>query len=56
MKSQIDIDGLLTPIPGDNPAGEDLRYNSTYDEIKEARRADDQLERGVWQRDLKTAD
>ena len=56
MKSQIDIDALLTVIPGDNPAGEDLRYTSTYDDIKEARRADDQLERGDWQRDLKTSD
>jgi predicted component of type VI protein secretion system len=41
MKRTIDIDALLTPIPGENPAGEDLRYTPVYDDIKEARRADD---------------
>ena len=29
---------LLDPIPGDNPAGQDIRYGKIYDEIKEARR------------------
>jgi type VI secretion system protein ImpA len=52
----IDIDALLAPIPGDNPAGEDLRYAPVYDEIKEARRADDPLDRGEWDHELKTAD
>lgn len=52
----IDIDSILTPIPGDNPAGEDLRYTATYEELKEARRADDPLDRGQWQREIKTAD
>ncbi|MFH0730428.1 MAG: type VI secretion system protein TssA [Pseudomonadota bacterium] len=52
----IDIQPILTPIPGDNPAGEDLRYTGTYEELKEARRADDPLDRGDWQRDIKTAD
>jgi len=52
----IDIETFLAPIPGDNPAGEDLRYTATYEELKEARRADDPLERGDWQRDIKTAD
>jgi type VI secretion system protein ImpA len=52
----IDIDAILAPIPGDNPAGEDLRYSPTYDEIKEARREDDQLDRGDWARDIKTSD
>ncbi len=41
MKEPIEIDALLAPIPGDNPAGEDLRYSQVYEEIKEARRADD---------------
>lgn len=44
------------PIPGDNPAGADLRYAPIYDDIKEARRADDLLDRGDWSRELKTAD
>lgn len=56
MKRVIDIDAILVPIPGDNPAGEDLRYSPVYDEIKEARRADDLLDRGDWQREIKTAD
>jgi type VI secretion system protein ImpA len=38
MKSKIDANALLSPLPGENPAGKDLRYTATYDEIKEARR------------------
>ena len=56
MKREIDIDVILSPIPGDNPAGEDLRYAPTYDEIKEARRADDPFDRGDWDREIKTSD
>lgn len=52
----LDLATLLAPIPGDHPAGESLFYTDTYDAIKEARRADDTLEQGEWQRDLKTAD
>jgi len=52
----IDLEALLAPIPGENPAGEALRYAGTYDAIKEARRADDDLARGDWQEDLKVAD
>jgi len=33
-------DDLLTPIPGDNPAGVDLRDDNIWDVIKEARRWD----------------
>ncbi len=55
-KRVIDIDAILVPIPGENPAGEDLRYSLVYDEIKEARRADDPLDRGDWQREVKTSD
>jgi len=54
--SVIDIDGLLQPISGENPSGESLRYSGLYDEIAEARRADDTLDRGEWQGELKTAD
>ena len=56
MKHTIDIDAILSPIPGENPAGEDLRYAPIYDEIKEARRADDILNRGDWDREIKTSD
>jgi type VI secretion system protein ImpA len=50
---------LLTPIPGLNPSGEDLRYNSQdpiHDKIKEARREDEDLPAGVWARERKIAD
>ena len=56
MKRTIDIDAILAPLPGDNPAGENLRYAPVYDEIKEARRADDPLDRGDWDREIKTSD
>lgn len=53
--SVIDLDALLQPIPGDNPSGESLRYSGLYDEISEARRADDNLDQGAWQTELKVA-
>ena len=56
MTSQLEIQKLLEPIPGPNPAGENLRYAEVYDQIKEARRADDPLSQGEWQTELKTAD
>ncbi len=52
----LDFDALLAPIDGDNPAGESLRYDGTYDQIKEARREDEVLAQGDWSRDLKVAD
>ena len=56
MRTQIDIAALLAPIPGDDPVGEELRYSKVYDDIKEARRADDILPQGQWQREIKTSD
>src|SRR5262249_18925570 len=50
------LETLLAPIPGDNPAGENLTYDAVVDEIREARRADEDLEQGEWKRDLKAAD
>ncbi|MGP8247230.1 MAG: type VI secretion system protein TssA [Bryobacteraceae bacterium] len=47
---------LLAPIPGDNPAGQNLRYAPVYDKIKEARREDDEGPQGVWQHERKLAD
>ena len=49
-------DDLLKPIPGDAPAGADLRYDPLYDRIKEARREDDDAPQGDWQIARKTAD
>jgi type VI secretion system protein ImpA len=49
---------LLNPIPGDNPCGADVRYDTKlllYDKIKEARRQDDALAQGDWQHERKLA-
>lgn len=49
-------DNILQPVAGDNPCGADLRYQPVYDQIKEARREDDDADQGVWQRARKMAD
>jgi len=54
---QIEIDDLLQPIAGPNPAGESLRYEGTYDRIAEARREDDpKLSQGIYKTAHKRAD
>jgi type VI secretion system protein ImpA len=52
----IDIESLLQPISADAPAGADLRYAPITEQIKEARRQEDELTQGVWQREVKVAD
>jgi type VI secretion system protein ImpA len=48
---------LLKPIPGSDPAGESLRYEGAYEEIRTARQEDDPVvTRGVWVAPLKRAD
>ena len=37
----LDFTTLLNPIDGENPSGQSLRYDGTYDQIKEARREDE---------------
>jgi len=49
-------DDLLTPIPGANPSGANLRYDPVYDKIKEGRREEDDAPQGEWQRERKAAD
>jgi type VI secretion system protein ImpA len=49
-------DNLLNPIPGENPSGEDLRYTPIYDQIKEARREEEESEQGEWKFEVKKAD
>src|SRR6266568_496931 len=56
-------EGLLNPIPGGNPSGQNLRYDSVYDKIREARRAEEELQlseeaskKDVWARAIKKAD
>ncbi|MDE3136166.1 MAG: type VI secretion system protein TssA [Acidobacteriota bacterium] len=49
---------LLKPIPGENPSGVDLRYDTKlliYDKIKEARRQEDELAQGAWSHERKVA-
>ncbi len=55
IEAVIDLEKLLAPIAGDNPAGENLLYAGVFDEITEARRADDVLDQGEWQRERKTS-
>lgn len=51
------FENLLVPISGENPSGENLRYDVLYDKIREARREDDPLiSRGIWQFELKKSD
>jgi type VI secretion system protein ImpA len=52
----IDVEALLQPISEKDPSGADLRYDPLTDQIKEARRREDDLNQGVWKRDVKTAD
>lgn len=52
----IDIDALLKPIAGSNPAGKDVREGKDFDVLKEARRQDEVLSQGDWKRDAKVAD
>jgi type VI secretion system protein ImpA len=53
----IDVNELLAPIPGSDPAGSDASFSDEFDRIREARRADDAgLAQGDWQTELKVAD
>src|SRR5262249_32379810 len=48
---------FLDPISIDQPAGTDMRWTSDWDRIREARRADDDLDTGKWaKRERKIAD
>jgi type VI secretion system protein ImpA len=50
-------DDILDPITPDRPAGADLRWTPEWDRIKEARRADDDLDAGKWaKKERKAAD
>jgi type VI secretion system protein ImpA len=52
----FNLEALLAPIAGENPSGENLQYSGLHDEIREARRADDDVPQGDWVRELKVAD
>ncbi|MDH3496975.1 MAG: type VI secretion system protein TssA [Gemmatimonadota bacterium] len=49
-------DDLLKPIAGPNPCGANFRYEPVYDQIKEARREEDEVPQGEWERARKVAD
>lgn len=55
--SESNISLLLDPISNEKPCGESLRYSEVYDQIREARREDDEnLPQGVWKTEIKKAD
>ncbi|HKQ53518.1 MAG TPA: type VI secretion system protein TssA, partial [Pyrinomonadaceae bacterium] len=57
MPEQLDLEKLLSPINAERPAGDYLRYEGTYDRVREARREDDaSLSQGIYKTELKRAD
>lgn len=57
MDSLPGLERFLSPISDDAPCGTDLRYEGTYDAVRDARRADNpNLPQGVWETDLKRAE
>ena len=57
IPERIDLEKLSSPISEERPAGEYLRYEGTYDRIREARREDDAtLSQGIYKTELKRAD
>jgi type VI secretion system protein ImpA len=57
IPARIDWEQLSSPISAEQPAGEYLRYEGTYDRIREARREDDAtLTQGIYKTELKKAD
>lgn len=51
----LNFEALMQPISEEKPAGESQQYSGLYDEIRESRRADDNLSQGQWQTELKVA-
>ena len=51
-----DLAALLAPIPGEAPAGRDLRYDARYDAVRDARREDADLPQGALATERKVAD
>jgi len=54
---KIDLDELLLPLPGGQPAGRCMEYESVYEEIRQARESDpDFLPQDEWRTPLRKAD
>jgi type VI secretion system ImpA family protein len=50
-------EALLAPLEGEDPCGPSLRYEGTFDVVRDARRDEDpNLPQGVWETDVKRAD
>jgi type VI secretion system protein ImpA len=47
---------ILSRIPGENPSGENLRWEAIYERVKEARREEEDLPQGEWAYKVKAAD
>jgi type VI secretion system protein ImpA len=56
LSATLDFDALLGAVSEGKPAGESVRYDGVYDAIQEARREEDALPMGEWQREVKSAD
>ena len=56
MNKTIAVEQLLAAISEASPSGEDLRYTPLYEDLKEARRSEDALALGDWQRAVKSSD
>jgi type VI secretion system protein ImpA len=52
----IPVAELLNPISDSNPGGLNLRYDPTYEKIKESRREEEVASQGDWACELKKAD
>ena len=52
----FDIESFLQPIRDDSPSGVNLTYEPEYDTIRNARRSEAVLNKGVWTREAKVAD
>ncbi|PIZ33563.1 MAG: type VI secretion system protein TssA [Alphaproteobacteria bacterium CG_4_10_14_0_8_um_filter_37_21] len=59
IKKRVTIidENLLAPLSENSGVGQYLRYDPLYDEIRQARKEEDEtLSQGIWQHDLKKAD
>jgi type VI secretion system protein ImpA len=57
ISDMISWEQLTSPISEEQPAGDYLRYEGTYDRVREARREDDAtLSQGIYKTELKKAD
>lgn len=54
---KIDMDALLAPIHENEPAGRNMEYEQSYDDIRQAQESDpDYLPQGEWTTELRKAD